>query len=268
MLALKTLLPLQEVNKLATLILESNDAEALRPLINDVRKNIAILILQHSTGSILWRARKCNDTPNGFDCIDDIMQPPAKFTPNNRLNNAGEPILYLSTGTHAVLSECHAEIDDIFHITGLKFRENKLLTYGSIGEISRYYKWQNSTHAEVLDELIAETDPLSIDSLIFTDTFLASLLSDKNARKRDYLHTRILADLLFKNNNIDAISYPGVESEQQQNFAIKPEVANDIFEITDTFVLKITEKYLCGMYGFEIIRKAETIDHKNRLVVW
>ncbi|WP_324725478.1 hypothetical protein [Klebsiella variicola] len=265
---MKKLLPLQDVNKLAKLILESNDAEVLKPLINDVRKNIAILILQHSTESILWRARKCNDTPNGFDCIDDIMQPPAKFTPNNRLNNAGEPILYLSTGTHAVLSECHAEIDDIFHITGLKFRENKLLTYGSIGEISRYYKWQNSTHAEVLDELIAETDPLSIDSLIFTDTFLASLLSDKNARERDYLHTRILADLLFKNNNIDAISYPGVESEQQQNFAIKPEVANDIFEITDTFVLKITEKYLCGMYGFEIIRKAETIDHKNRLVVW
>lgn len=265
---MKKLLPLQDVNKLAKLILESNDAEVLKPLINDVRKNIAILILQHSTESILWRARKCNDTPNGFDCIDDIMQPPAKFTPNNRLNNAGEPILYLSTGTHAVLSECHEEIDDIFHITGLKFRENKLLTYGSIGEISRYYKWQNSTHAEVLDELIAETDPLSIDSLIFTDTFLASLLSDKNARERDYLHTRILADLLFKNNNIDAISYPGVESEQQQNFAIKPEVANDIFEITDTFVLKITEKYLCGMYGFEIIRKAETIDHKNRLVVW
>lgn len=265
---MKKLLPLQDVNKLAKLILESNDAEVLKPLINDVRKNIAILILQHSTESILWRARKCNDTPNGFDCIDDIMQPPAKFTPNNRLNNAGEPILYLSTGTHAVLSECHSEIDDIFHITGLKFRENKLLTYGSIGEISRYYKWQNSTHAEVLDELIAETDPLSIDSLIFTDTFLASLLSDKNARERDYLHTRILADLLFKNNNIDAISYPGVESEQQQNFAIKPEVANDIFEITDTFVLKITEKYLCGMYGFEIIRKAETIDHKNRLVVW
>ncbi|QMD26683.1 RES domain-containing protein [Citrobacter freundii] len=213
---MKKLLPLQEVNKLATLILESNDAEVLRPLINDARKNIAILIFKHSTESTLWRARKCNDTPNGFDCIDDIMHPPAEFTPNNRLNNAGEPILYLSTGTHAVLSECHAEINDIFHITGLKFRENKLLTYCSIGEISRYYKWQDSTHSDVLDEMIAETDPLSIDSLIFTDTFLASLLSDKNAREKDYLHTRILADLLFKNNNIDAIAYPGVESEQQQ----------------------------------------------------
>ncbi|HDV4014789.1 TPA: hypothetical protein RH283_004299, partial [Escherichia coli] len=176
---MKKLLPLQEVNKLATLILESNDSEALRPLINDVRKNIAILIFQHSAESTLWRARKCNETPDGFDCIDDVMQPPTNFTPNNRLNNAGEPILYLSTGTHAVFSECHAEINDIFHITGLKFRENKSLTYCSIGEISRYYKWQDSTHSEVLDEMIAETDPLSIDSLIFTDTFLASLLSDK-----------------------------------------------------------------------------------------
>ncbi|HAK3938818.1 TPA: RES domain-containing protein [Salmonella enterica] len=265
---MKKLLPLQEVNKLATLILESNDSEALRPLINDVRKNIAILIFQHSAESTLWRARKCNETPDGFDCIDDIMQPPTNFTPNNRLNNAGEPILYLSTGTHAVFSECHAEINDIFHITGLKFRENKSLTYCSIGEISRYYKWQDSTHSEVLDEMIAETDPLSIDSLIFTDTFLASLLSDKNARERDYLHTRILADLLFKNNNIDAIAYPGVESEQQQNFAIKPAVANDIFEIANTFVIKITEKYLCGMYGFEITRQAKAIDHKNRLIVW
>lgn len=265
---MKKLLPLQEVNKLATLILESNDSEALRSLINDVRKNIAILIFQHSTESVLWRARKCNDTPEGFDCINDIMQPPANFTPNNRLNNAGEPILYLSTGTHAVLAECHAEIDDFFHITGLKFRENKSLTYGSIGEISRYYKWQDSTHSEVLDKLIAETNPLDIDSLIFTDTFLASLLSDVNARKNNYLHTRTLADLLFKNNEIDAIAYPGVKSEQQQNFAIKPEIANDIFEIANTFVIKITEKYLCGMYGFEITRQAKAIDHKNRLVVW
>lgn len=265
---MKKLLSLQEVNRLATLILGSNDAEVLRPLINDVRKNIAILIFQHSTESTLWRARKCNDTPNGFDCIDDIMQPPAKFTPNNRLNNAGEPILYLSTGPHAVLSECHAEVDDFFHITGLKFRENKLLTYGSIGEISRYYKWQDSTHSKALDELIAETNPLDIDSLIFTDTFLASLLSDINAREKNYLHTRILADLLFKNNKIDAIAYPGVESEQQKNFAIKPEVANAILEIANTFVIKITEKYLCGMYGFEITRQAKFIDHKNGLVIW
>lgn len=265
---MKDLLPLHEVNNLAKQILETNDAESLRPIINTVRKNLAIITYQYSINIPLWRARKCNDTQIGFENIDDIMQPPAKITPNNRLNNAGEPILYLSTGPHAVLSETHANIGDIFHIVGFKFRENKSIKCASIGEISRYYKWQDSTSSEVLDKLIADTNPHDIDSLIFTDTFLASLLSDRNAKSNDYIHTRILADLLFQNNEIDAITYPGVESEQQKSFAIKPDVINDTFEIANSFVIQVTEKYLCGMYSFETIRQAKSIDHKNRIIIW
>ncbi|EDP9630879.1 RES domain-containing protein [Salmonella enterica subsp. enterica] len=267
-LTMKDLLPLHEVNNLAKQILETNDAECLHPLINTVRKNLAIITSQYSIDIPLWRARKCNDTQIGFESIDDIMQPPAKITPNSRLNNAGEPILYLSTGPHAVLSETHANIGDIFHIVGFKFREHKSIKCASIGEISRYYKWQDSTSSEVLDRLIADTNPRDIDSLIFTDTFLASLLSDRNAKNNDYVHTRILADLLFQNNEIEAITYPGVESEQQKSFAIKPEVIDDTFEIANTFVIQVTEKYLCGMYGFETIRRAKYIDMKNRIIIW
>lgn len=265
---MKDLLPLHEVNNLAKQILETSDAEIIYPMINKIRNNLAVLISPYSINTPLWRARKCNDKPNGFDNIDDIMQPPAELTPNNRLNNAGEPMLYLSTGPHAVLSETHANIGDRFHIAGFKFKDNKSINCLSIGDISRYFKWQESTASKTLDKLIAETNPLDIDSLIFTDTFLASLLSDKNARDNDYIRTRILADLLFKNNNIDAITYPGVTSDQQKSFAIKPTVINNTFEIANTFVIKVTEKYLCGMYGFEITRQAKVIDHMNKLIFW
>nr|WP_233093816.1 RES domain-containing protein [Enterobacter hormaechei] len=268
LLILRTLLSLQEVNELAKLILSTNDSEVLRSAINQVRKNLAIITYQYSIDIPLWRARKCNDKHNGFDYIDEIMQPPAHLTPANRLNNANEPMLYLSTGPHAVLSEVHADIGDYFHIIGLKFKENKLITCGSIGDISRYYKWQDSTSSESLDKLISEVPRTHIDSLIFTDTFLSALLSDKNAKDEEYIRTRILADLLFKNNKIDALTYPGVESEQQKNFAIKPDVIDDTFEIANSFVIQVTDKYLCGMYGFETIRQAKSIDMKNRIIIW
>lgn len=268
LLILKTLLPLQEVNELAKLILSTNDSEILLPAMNRIRKNLAIMTCQYSIDIPLWRARKCNDKPDGFDYIDEIMQPPAHLTPANRLNNANEPMFYLSTGPHAVLSEVHADIGDYFHVIGLKFKENKSITCASIGDISRYYKWQNLTSSESLDKLIAEVSPSHIDSLIFTDTFLSGLLSDKNAKNEEYIRTRILADLLFKNNKIDALTYPGVESEQQKNFAIKPNVIEDTFETAKTFVIKVTEKYLCGMYDFEVIRQNKDIDDKNRLILW
>ncbi|HCM1946035.1 TPA: hypothetical protein N3A50_004356 [Salmonella enterica subsp. salamae serovar 30:g,m,s:e,n,x] len=269
MTELKKLLPLDELNKLASELNIFNGEKSIRQIINIIRKNTALMTYGYTVDTPLWRARICNNKHDGFNNISDIIYPLEKYVVKaGRLNNINESIFYLSTGYHAALSEVHANVGDYIQLTGFKFKENKFLNCCSIGEVSKFFKWGDSRFENEIRNAVKETDPASIDSLIFADTFLASLLSDSSAVDNKYIYTRTLSQLIFKNNKINAISYPGVESKEQKNFAIKPTAADEIFDITRTTVIKITDKYLCGMYKFDIIKEAKAIDYKNRLILW
>ncbi len=269
MTVLKKLLPLDELNKLASGLNIFNGEKNIRQIINTIRKNTAIMMYDYTVDTPLWRARICNNKHDGFNNISDVIYPPEEYVLKaGRLNNINESIFYLSSGCHAALSEIHANVGDYIQLTGFKFKKNKFIKCCSIGEISKFFRWGDSRFEDIIRNAVNETDPASLDSLIFADTFLASLLSDEKAVDNKYIYTRILSQLIFKNNQINAISYPGVESKEQKNFAIKPTAADEIFDITRTTVIKITDKYLCGMYKFDIIKEAKAIDYKNRLILW
>ena len=269
MIELKKLLPLDELNKLASELNIYNGERNIKKTINTIRKNTAIIMYDYSVDTPLWRARICNHKHDGFNNINDVIYPPEEYVVKaGRLNNINESIFYLSTGHHAALSEVHANVGDYIQLTGFKFKENKFINCCSIGEVSKFFKWGDSRFEDIIRDVVKETDPASIDSLLFADTFLASLLSDSKAVDNQYIYTRTLSKLIFKNNRINAISYPGVESKEQKNFAINPSAADETFEISRTTVIKITEKYLCGMYKFDIIKEANTIDYKNGLIRW
>ena len=269
MIVLKKLLPLDELNKLASGLNILNGENNIRQTINIIRKNTAIMMYDYTVDTPLWRARVCNNQPDGFNSIGDVIYPPKKnVIKAGRLNNINESIFYLSTGYHAALSEVHANIGDHIQITGFKFKDKKFINCCSIGEISKFFRWGDSRFEDVIRNTVNETDPASIDSLIFADTFLASLLSDSKAANHKYIYTRTLSQLIFKNNKINAISYPGVESKEQKNFAIKPSASNETFDIARTTVVRVTGKYLCGMYKFEILKEAKAIDYKNGLILW
>lgn len=269
MTVLTKLLPLDELNKLASELNIFNGEKNIRQIINIIRKNTALMTYGYTVDTPLWRARICNNKHDGFNNISDVIYPPEESVVKaGRLNNINESIFYLSTGYHAALSEVHANVGDHIQLTGFKFKENKFINCCSIGEVSKFFKWGDSRFEKEIRKTIKETDPKSIDSLIFADTFLASLLADSNAVNNKYIYTRTLSQLIFKNNNINAISYPGVESKDQKNFAIKPTTTDETFDIARTTVIKITDKYLCGMYKFDIIKEANAIDHKNGLILW
>lgn len=269
MTVLKKLLPLDELNNLASGLNISNDEKSIHQTINIIRKNTAIIMYDYTVDTPLWRARICNNKHDGFNNISDVIYPPEKHVVKaGRLNNINESIFYLSTGHHAALSEVHANVGDYIQLTGFKFKENRFINCCSIGEISKFFRWGDSKFEDIIRNVVEETDPASLDSLIFSDTFLASLLSDSNAVKNNYIYTRTLSQLIFKNNNINAISYPGVESKEQKNFAIKPTAVDETFDIARTTVINITHKYLCGMYKFDIIKEAKTIDYENGLILW
>lgn len=269
MTVLKKLLPLEQLNELALGLNILNGEKNIRQIINTIRKNTAIMMYDYMVDTPLWRARICNNKHGGFNNISDVIYPSEEYVKKaGRLNNINESIFYLSTGYHAALSEVHANVGDYIQLTGFKFKGNKFIKCCSIGEVSKFFKWGDSRFENEIRNAIKETDPESIDSLIFSDTFLASLLSDPSAVNNKYIYTRILSQLIFKNNKINAISYPGVESKEQKNFAIKPTIADETFDIARTTVIKIREKYLCGMYKFDIIKEAKAIDYRNRLIVW
>lgn len=269
MSVLKKLLPLDELNKLASELNIFTDEKNIRQIINTIRKNTALMTYGYTVDTPLWRARICNNQHDGFNNISDIIYPPEEYVVKaGRLNNINESIFYLSTGYHAALSEVHANVGDYIQLTEFKFKKNKFINCCSIGEVSKFFKWGDSRFEDEIRSAVKETDPASIDSLIFADAFLASLLSDSKADDNEYIYTRTLSQLIFKNNKINAISYPGVQSEEQKNFAIKPSAADETFKIARSTVIRVADKYLCGMYKFDIIKEAKAIDYKNGLILW
>lgn len=57
-------------------------------------------------------------------------------------------------------------------------------------------------------------------SAVYTDAFISSILQDPKASDNNYLHSRILASLLFKKqNDLDGLVYPSIALEHSMNFA-------------------------------------------------
>ena len=140
MTVLKKLLPLDELNKLAS-GLNIFNSKKHSPKNKYNQKNTVLMTYGYTVDTPLWRARICNNKHDGFNNISDIIYPLEKHVVKaGRLKNINESIFYLSNGHHAALSEVHANVGDYIQITGFKFKENKFLNCCSIGEVSKFFK--------------------------------------------------------------------------------------------------------------------------------
>lgn len=206
----------------------------------------------------IWRIRKCGSS-EGYVNLRDLSYPLPKQTRAGRLNNPGQPVLYVSLNNFTAFTEVAAEEEDYLHLIGFLIRRESKLRCAIIGEMFNTHRSGRATISEALTNalngILNNSDYRASRSLVFLDAFLASLLADNNAAHSDYIHSRIVADLIFeKMSDIDAIYYPSVALENGINLAIKPESTDRLLEVSGTSVIKINRKFDYGIYDFSLVR--------------
>ncbi|MDD0980670.1 hypothetical protein [Pseudomonas shahriarae] len=263
-------LHLEYLERTTSEIIRSTDAHFIREKLNFILDHYQLINYEFHYDRAFWRARRC-PTEDGFANTSDIGCPPIALTNSGRLNEAQNPILYTSINQPSTLVEIGAKEGDLIHVVAFEQIPNRAIRCGTIGEFSHIHRWGAGLTSEKVGKLLNEhmsKMPHDVGkSVIYTDAFLNSLLRDKDAKNNNYIHSRILASLIFsKNPGLDAIEYSGVALESSRNYAFKPSSAERALQIGAHFVLKITKKYKYGIYDFEVLRNAAGVEATGEIV--
>lgn len=222
-------------------------------------------------GSVYWRGRKCVNA-DGYLNVSELSYPPAHFAKVGRLNNQNQPMLYLASKRFTAFSEVNANPGDYIHIIGYRIRKNKSIKIGLIGDLFHVYRTGLSMLlpecGELLNNKLNSFEYESGKSIVYVDAYLSSILRNPNAKSNNYLHTRILAELLFnKVTEVKSIFYPSVAQEGGMNLAMLPVVADDVLEVVSSSIVIIKDRLEFGMYDFIPIKDCIEIT-SNGSFVW
>ncbi|PRY64432.1 RES domain-containing protein [Vreelandella songnenensis] len=221
-----------------------------------------------SYNQLHWRARKCSNK-DGFSFVHELLAPPADLVRPGRMNEANDPMLYLSGAANTALSEIEAQPGDFVHMIGISELSNPSLLM--VGEIVNAYHGNalfNYSITKDVKKVINDMPPRVMKSFVYMDALASEIFRDKNASISNYLYSRILYKLLKgRYPSLDGIVYPSVAHEGSANIALKPNIFFNKFSIEVCIVVKVVARYSYGFFDMDVIRKATSND-SNGLIVW
>lgn len=241
-------------------ILESNDPVYIENNFKEILEYYELINFKLSGYEhFLWRGRKCA-TKDGFDNIQELSYPPANITKIGRLNEKNSPIYYASLMIPTVLEEIHAADGDYIHIVGSKIKSP---IHGCIvGEFTNVHRtgkglMLSSQEENIIKNIFSKLPQHALSSFLYIDSFISSVLRDKDASKNNYLHSRIFGKLLMNSlSSINAIFYPSVALEGSMNVAILPANIDNSLERKVSMVIHIKKRYEYGIFNQEIVKDA------------
>jgi hypothetical protein len=234
-------------------------------------------------GKIFWRVRPCG--PSGFDNERELSYPKPDIARVNRLNDAGSPCLYLSTDPETAFSEIGATSGDHLHLAGFRVLADQQMRVAAIGEFSHvkkagYVRVTGVDPDRTIARMINGYQPAHALRILLVDSYLASLLADPRAKEDEYLHTRTLADLIFKRSPLSVgMFYPSVRLHAGLNLALLPDAADKLVHGVVSAVVRINRALRFGYYDYEVVRTARGVgdsgqylwqvpDHSHHLIVY
>ncbi|MFK8898277.1 RES domain-containing protein [Serratia sarumanii] len=269
----KNLLDIEYIHKISDKIRESESEDFVENSLAFLLSFYDLINFSFAYDTPLFRARK-TESGKGFTSTSDIYYPPKHLTNIGRLNEKGTPFLYLSLSLDTALTEIGAKDGDIIQASGFMLKNNSL-TLGVIGESFRSSRGRASIldkeSATIISNFIRK---LSIKdrklalSYLYTDLFFDEILRSKNAKKTNYIHSRILSRNIFnKYPNLDGLLYHSVASLASLNVALPSKKADTSIGLVDTMLLKVIKAYPYGLYDIEFIKKPKNI-LRNGNIIW
>lgn len=259
---------IDEVEDYCEVILKSSDPVEIEDIFKILLRYYQCLSIGLSRGSTFWRARNLSGRAF-FKNVKDLGYPPKNLTKSGRMNEANEPILYLSTRKETALAEIGVKEMEFVQVAGFRIAHGKELAVSIVGAFWNVFKnggvplilkdpeQQVFNYLKYVMANYHEETPLV---LIYIDKFFATILSAVDASEGDYLHTKILSKLIMNKSKSVALAYPSIKDEGAYNLAVRSDISDTFFENVSCSVLRIDRKKKYGIFLSEIESVVENID--------
>lgn len=263
-----------EINKLQRItrsIIAQTNADVIEERLTWLLNYYEVINYKLSYDRGIYRARIC-DSPDGFKNVKDLSYPPKDLTKAGRLNEPMEPIFYAAFIVHTTLEEVEAKEGDYVHVANYKIDDSRGINGCIVGEILRVHRSGRTLLpgklGDKLNGILNSMPQYDGMKYVFMDAFLADMLSNENASKNDYLHTRKLGKLLMNSvEDIDAMVYPSVTLQSAVNIAIKTEAVSRVLKLASNCVLKINKRYDYGIFDY-VITKHSCMQKSDGTIIW
>lgn len=104
------------------------------------------------------------------------------------------------------------------------------------------------------------------ESLLYIDAFLAHLLADVDAGQNDYMLSRAVASMIYRNTAIDGIIFPSVRDIHGTNLALKPAAFDAKVHPVCCIHARINKLRSFGFVDYEVLQDAETLSDEGELI--
>jgi hypothetical protein len=220
---------------------------------------------------IYWRGRKCDES--GYKNVADLSPPPSELCANNRLNDAGSPILYAATRLETALAEIGAKEGDYVHLLGMRVPPAISLKMALVGD---YFHLSRSGVSPLVG---ADPDKKVIRALnakgiqdssrtVYVDAFLREILLADWQREIEYVHSRAIAREIFARRcDLDGVIYPSVSDGSGMNVAVAVGSVASKLTVVASQVVLIRKVRRYGVYETQVISQAHGIDEHANFVL-
>jgi hypothetical protein len=222
--------------------------------------------------STYWRARIIEE--NRFDLLEELDYPPADLvkTPG-RLNDIHDPYFYVSSTLETAVAEVQPIHGQLVQVAGFRIAPHQILRLIFLGEYHNVHKrgytsFTGNDPGNIVRKLLYE-QPLDHRSvLLLIDNFLAHVISDKEAARNDYLHSRALRDLLLAKVNAHGIAFPSARDPGGVNFGIQPKPSDQLFHNVCCVIVKVGKKRTFAPHDLEFVGVAAGLTQDRKGFVW
>ena len=202
----------------------SSPAEACHAL-TPLFEQYPVINIELTRGNIFWRARIANERP--WSGIAEMGYPPASAVRPGRLNDEQSPCFYAATRESTALAEISVQPGNFVQIAGFRVKLETPLRIAVVGELYHVHKmgYLRLIGADPRRSMSRYLNEIGLDRgerVLYIDAFLASLLADANVNQTDYMLSRAVASMIYRNAEIDGIIFPSVRDLYGMNLALNP----------------------------------------------
>ncbi|WP_426320489.1 RES family NAD+ phosphorylase [Pseudoduganella sp. R-43] len=255
-------------------ITRSTNRDEIKSHLQLLLKEASILSFEQGQGEHYWRGVFAESEP--FRPVSRITYAPPTMARINRMNDAGSPMVYCARSVNTVLAELRVQPGDYVQWFCFTRAPNKYLRLCVLGELKHvaqtgHTQMHGIDPKKTIRRLIAERGRDGARRLVYIDGLLSSLLAQSKSESKDYLTTRILAELALEQADSRGLTYRSFEDASGVNVALIPSIFESHTRIICCQHVRINKvhkgsSHRPNRYNYTLLHTATAIDDKHEFV--
>lgn len=265
-------LTLDQCEGLIESALASTTREAFQKFVSPLVEEFGILSFGIGRGLTYWRARIVEK--DRYDLLDDLDYPPPELVKRpGRLNDIQAPCFFISSTLETAVAEVQPEPGQLVQVAGFRIAPDKILQLIFLGEYYNVEKrgftsYSGHDPGNTVRRLLDEHPFDERRTHLLIDNFFAHIISDKEASRNNYLHSRALRDLLLAKVSAHGIAFPSARDPGGVNFGVLPGPSDEIFHNVCCLVAKVGKKRRFASHDMEFVSVVGGLTDDRKGFIW